>query len=116
MKFEDAFRKGTITASDNPFDKKARLKKLVKSNVEENKLLKEFLEVNHIKGEFIKEATDRALEKSTHGYGDEMATGNVLDSYRPLCSSISWSDTSKGVSYWNELDRKYAIFVKNRNQ
>ena len=116
MKFEDAFRKGTITASDSLSTKKARLKKLVKSNVEENKLLKEFLEVNHIKGEFIKEATDRALERSVHGYGDEMATGNVLDSYRPLCSSITWSDTSKGVSYWSELDRKYARFVKNKNQ
>ena len=116
MKFEDAFTKGTITASDNPFAKKAKLKKLVKSNVEENKLLKEFLEVNHIKGEFIKEATDRALEKSTHGYGDDVSTVNVLDQYRPLCSSISWSDTSKGMSYWSELDHKYAIFVKNRNQ
>ena len=116
MKFEDAFRKGTITASDNPFDKKARLKKLVKSNVEENKLLKEFLEVNHIKGEFIKEATDRALQRTTHGYSDEAATVNVLDQYRPLCSSISWSDTSKGVSYWSELDHKYAIFVRNKNR
>ena len=116
MKFEDAFRKGTITASDSLTTRKARLKKLVKSNVEENKLLKEFLEVNHIKGEFIKEATDRALEKSVHGYGDEMATGSILNSYRPLCSSISWSDTSKGVRYWNELDHKYCIFVKNRNQ
>ena len=116
MKFEDAFRKGTITASDSLTSRKARLKKLVKSNVEENKLLKEFLEVNHIKGEFIKEATDRALQKSVRGYGDEVSTVNVLDRYRPLCSSISWSDTSKGVRYWNELDRKYAIFVKNRNQ
>ena len=115
-KFEDAFRKGTITASDSLTTRKARLKKLVKSNIEENKLLKEFLEVNHIKGDFIKEATDRALQRSVHGYGDEMATGSVLESYRPLCSSISWSDTSKGVSYWSELDHKYAIFVKNRNQ
>ena len=116
MKFEDAFRKGTITASDSLTSRKARLKKLVKSNIEENKLLKEFLEVNHIKGDFIKEATDRALKKSVHGYGDEMATGNVLDSYRPLCSSISWSDTSKGISYWSELDHKYAIFVRNKNR
>ena len=116
MKFEDAFRKGAITASDSLPTKKARLKKLVKSNVEENKLLKEFLEVNHIKGEFIKEATDRALQRSVHGYGDEMATGSVLESYRPLCSSISWSDTSKGVSYWSELDHKYAIFVRNKNR
>ena len=116
MKFEDAFTKGTITASDNPFAKKARLKKLVKSNVEENKLLKEFLEVNHIKGEFIKEATDRALEKSTRGCGDEVSTVNVLDQYRPLCSSIVWSDTSKGVRYWCELDHKYAIFVRNKNR
>ena len=116
MKFEDAFRKGTITASDSLSTRKARLKKLVKSNVEENKLLKEFLEVNHIKGEFIKEATDRALEKSMHGYGDEVATVNVLDQYRPICSSISWADTSKGISYWCELDHKYARFVKNKNQ
>lgn len=116
MKFEDAFRKGTITASDSLPTRKARLKKLVKSNVEENKLLKEFLEVNHIKGEFIKEATDRALEKSTHGYGDEVSTVNILDQYRPLCSSISWSDTSKGISYWSELDHKYAIFVRNKNR
>ena len=116
MKFEDAFMKGTITASDSLPTKKARLKKLVKSNVEENKLLKEFLEVNHIKGEFIKEATDRALQRVIHGCGDEVSTVNVLDQYRPLCSSISWSDTSKGVDYWNELDRKYARFVKNKNQ
>ena len=116
MKFEDAFIVGTINSSDNISDRKTKIKKLVKSNIEENKLLKEFLEVNHIKGDFIKEATDRALQKSIHGYGDEVSTMNVLDRYRPLCSSISWSDTSKGVSYWSELDRKYVIFVKNRNQ
>lgn len=116
MKFEDAFTKGTITASDSLPIKKARLKKLVKSNIEENKLLKEFLEVNHIKGDFIKEATNRALEKSIYGSSDEKATQGILDQYRPLCSSISWSDTSKGMSYWCELDHKYARFVKNKNQ
>ena len=116
MKFEDAFRKGTITASDSLPNRKARLKKLIKSNIEENKLLKEFLEVNHIKGEFIKEATNRALESATRGYSDESATINVLDEFRPLCSSISWSDTSKGISYWVELDQKYARFIKNKNQ
>ena len=116
MKFEDAFMKGTITASDNSFARKARLKKLVKSNIEENKLLKEFLEVNHIKGDFIKEATNRALEKSMYGNSDEKATQGILDQYRPICSSISWADTSKGISYWCELDHKYARFVKNKNQ
>ena len=116
MKFEDAFRKGTINASDGLPIKKTRLKKLIKSNIEDNKLLKEFLEVNHIKGEFIKEATNRALERAAHGYCDEAATINVLDEFRPLCSSISWSDTSKGISYWVELDQKYARFIKNKNQ
>ena len=116
MKFEDAFRKGTITASDSLPIKKARLKKLIKSNIEDNKLLKEFLEVNHIKGEFIKEATNRALKKSVNGHGDGTATIDVLDELRPLCTSISWAGSSKGISYWSELDRKYTRFIKNKNQ
>ena len=116
MKFEDAFINGTINASDSLPIKKARLKKLIKSNIEDNKLLKEFLEVNHIKGEFIKEATNRALESVARGYSDNTATINVLDHFRPLCSSIVWSDTSKGMSYWVELDQKYARFIKNKNQ
>ena len=116
MKFEDAFIKETSTASDDLPIKKTRLKKLIKSNIEDNKLLKEFLEVNHIKGEFIKEATNRALERAAHGYSNEAATINVLDHFRPLCSSISWAGSSKGISYWVELDQKYARFIRNKNQ
>ena len=110
MKFEDAFINGTINAKENIADRKAKIKKLVKETIEENKLLKEFLEVNHIKGEFIKEATIRALQNSTRGYNNSSIIAGVSDQYRPICSSIYWSDTSKGINYWNDIDEKFVRF------
>ena len=110
MKFEDAFRKGTITASDSLPIKKTRLKKLIKSNIEDNKLLKEFLEANRIKGEFIKEATNAALRNDIRGYRDGTLADKILDTHRPICSSIVWKYTSKGIDYWSDIDDKFIRF------
>lgn len=116
MKFEDAFIVGTINSSDNISDRKSKIKKLVKANIEKNELLKEFLEVNHIKGDFIKEATNTALRNNVRGYSNSASTKNVLDTYRPICSSISWSDASKGTDYWNDIDDKFIRFRINKNR
>lgn len=116
MKFEDAFIVGTINSSDNISDRKSKIKKLVKANIDKNELLKEFLEVNHIKGDFIKEATNTALRNNIRGYSDSISTDRILDTYRPICSSISWSDTSKGIDYWNDIDDKFIKFRINKNR
>lgn len=110
MKFEDAFITGTINANENIADRKTKIKKLVKETIEENTLLKEFLEKNHIKGEFIKEATNRALHNSIKGYNNSSIIAGVSDQYRPICSSIYWRDTSKGIDYWNDIDEKFVRF------
>ena len=110
MKFEDAFIVGTINSSDNISDRKSKIKKLVKANIDKNELLKEFLEVNHIKGEFIKEVTNRALQKNIRGYSENEAIKGILDKSRPICSSISWNDTSKGIDYWSDMDNKFIRF------
>ena len=81
MKFEDAFIVGTINSSDNISDKKTKIKKLVKANIDKNDLLKEFLEVNRIKGEFIKEATNAALRNDVRGYRDGTLADKILDTH-----------------------------------
>lgn len=110
MKFEDAFIVGTINSSDNISDRKSKIKKLVKANIDKNELLKEFLEVNHIKGEFIKEVTNRALQKNIRGYSENVAIKGILDTNRPICSSIYWCETSKGIDYWSDIDDKFIRF------
>ena len=110
MKFEDAFIVGTINSSDNISDRKTKIKKLIKANIDKNELLKEFLEVNRIKGEFIKEATNAALRNNIRGYNVGISTHKVLDTNRPICSSIVWSETSKGIDYWSDMDDKFIRF------
>lgn len=110
MKFEDAFIVGTINSSDNISDKKSKIKKLVKANIDKNELLKEFLEVNRIKGEFIKEATNAALRNDVRGYRDGTLADKILDTHRPICSSIVWKYTSKGIDYWSDIDDKFNRF------
>ena len=110
MKFEDAFITGTINANENIADRKTKIKKLVEANIDKNELLKEFLEVNHIKGDFIKEATNTALRNNVRGHSDSASTNNILDTYRPIRSSIYWRDTSKGIDYWNDIDEKFVRF------
>lgn len=91
---------------------KSEWKKEIRDLLDKNEKLTTFLEMNHIKGEFIKECTNRLQNKDSVRRG---ISGKGLFS-TPIDVALIWADTSKQHSYWKEINKKYKEYVNNSKE
>ena len=96
-----------MSQEDRKKTEKSEWKKEIKDLLSKNETLTKFLEINHIKGEFIKECAN------VDGYRKERVRDALKNKYlciTPINRALNWCDTSKGGNYWSELDGKYSRF------
>ena len=96
-----------MSQEDRKKTEKSEWKKEIKDLLSKNETLTKFLEINHIKGEFIKECTNRTRGKDSVRRG---ISGKGLFS-TPIDVALNWAGTSKGHNYWIDINRKYVEYV-----
>ena len=101
-----------MSQEDRKKTEKSEWKKEIKDLLSKNETLTKFLEINHIKGEFIKECTNRTRGKDSVRKG---ISGKVLFS-TPIDVALNWADTSKRHNYWRDVNEKYREYVDNNKE
>ena len=101
-----------VEQEDRKRTEKSEWKKEIKDLLSKNETLTKFLEINHIKGEFIKECTNRTRGKDSVR---RSISGKGLFS-TPIDVALNWVDTSKGSNYWGTINRKYVEYVNDNKE
>lgn len=89
---------------EEPEERKSRIKKLIREELNKNPVLSNVLRENKAEGKFIKEFTDRVTR---YGWGDEMARNHIriaLNSKNPIDIAITWRNTKQGHEYWRKIN------------
>lgn len=90
-----------------PNPKKQEIKKAVREALNNAPKLKKFLEENNALGKFIKNITEKKLEYFDKNQAIEYIKIYTTDSNPGAINcAFTWSDTTEGHSYWNNLDNK----------
>lgn len=90
-----------------PNPKKQEIKKEVRKALDKAPKLKKFLEENNALGKFIKNITEKKLEYFDKNQAIECIKMYTTDSNKNAINcAFTWSDTTEGHSYWNNLDNK----------
>lgn len=90
-----------------PNPKKQEIKKAVREALNNAPKLKKFLEENNALGKFIKNITEKKLEYFDKNQAIEYIKIYTIDSNPGAINcAFTWSDTTEGHLYWNNLDRK----------
>lgn len=101
-----------MSQEDRKKTEKSEWKKEIKDLLSKNETLTRFLEINHIKGEFIKECTNRTRSKDSVRRG---ISGKGLFS-TPIDVALNWADTSKEHNYWRTINKKYVEYVNDNKE
>lgn len=101
---EAEFASGKDPPKDPPEERKSKIKKLIREELNKNPVLSNVLRENKAEGKFIKELTDRVTR---YGWGDKMARNHIhvaLNSKNPIDIAITWRQTKQGHTYWSKIN------------
>lgn len=101
---EAEFASGKDPPKDPPEERKSKIKKLIREELNKNPVLSNVLRDNKVEGKFIKELTDRIIR---YGWGDGMAREHIriaLNSENPIDMAITWRQTKQGHEYWRKIN------------
>lgn len=89
---------------DLPEERKSKIKKLIREELNKNPVLSNVLRENKAEGKFIKEYTDKIIRR---GWSDRTARENIrynINSGRPIDLALIWRDTKQGHEYWRKIN------------
>lgn len=104
MSWSDEFFNGLASGKDPPQQRKSKIKKLIREELNKNPVLSNVLRDNKAEGKFIKELTDRIIR---YGWGDGMAREHIriaLNSKNPIDMAMTWRQTKQGHEYWRKIN------------
>lgn len=104
MSWSDEFFNGLASGKDPPEERKSKIKKLIREELNKNPVLSNVLRENKAEGKFIKELTDRVTR---YGWGDKTARNRIriaLNSKNPIDIAITWRQTKQGHTYWSKIN------------
>lgn len=104
MSWSDEFFNGLASGKDPPQQRKSKIKKLIREELNKNPLLSNVLRDNKAEGKFIKELTDKIIR---YGWGDRMAREHiriVLNSKNPIDMTMTRRPTKQGHTYWSKIN------------
>ena len=104
MSWSDEFFNGLASGKDPPEERKSKIKKLIREELNKNPVLSNVLRENKAEGKFIKEYTDKIIRYS---WSDRTARENICYSINSECSidlALSWRNTKQGHKYWDKIN------------
>lgn len=104
MSWSDEFFNGLASGKDPPQQRKSKIKKLIREELNKNPVLSNVLRENKAEGKFIKELTDKVIR---YGWDDKMAGDHiriVLNSENPIDRAMTWRQTKQGHEYWSKIN------------
>lgn len=102
--FEEFLLQNFASGKDPPEERKSKIKKLIREELNKNPVLSNVLRENKAEGKFIKELTDRVI---SYGWNDEMARNHIriaLNSENPIDFALTWGNTKQGHKYWDKIN------------
>lgn len=101
---EDEFASGKDPPKDPPEERKSKIKKLIREELNKNPVLSNVLRKNKAEGKFIKEYTNRIIRCS---WSDRTARENIcynINSECPIDLAFTWKNTKQGHEYWRKIN------------
>lgn len=101
---EAEFASGKDPPKDPPEERKSKIKKLIREELNKNPVLSNVLRENKAEGKFIKEYTDKIIRYS---WSDRAVRENVrhsINSKYPIDLAFTWRNTKQGHEYWRKID------------
>lgn len=89
---------------DPPEERKSKIKKLIREELNKNPVLSNVLRENKAEGKFIKEYTDKIIR---YGWSDRAARENIcynINSECPIDLALTWRNTKQGHKYWDKIN------------
>lgn len=101
--FEELILQYSGSCKDPPEERKSKIKKLIREELNKNPVLSNVLRENKAEGKFIKEYTDKIIR---YGWSDRTARENIcynINSECPIDLALTWRNTKQGHEYWRKL-------------
>lgn len=101
---EVEFASGKDPPKDPPEERKSKIKKLIREELNKNPVLSNVLRENKAEGKFIKEYTDKIIRC---GWSDRTARENIrynINSECPIDLALIWRNTKQGHKYWDKIN------------
>lgn len=101
---EAEFASGKDPPKDPPEERKSKIKKLIREELNKNPVLSNVLRENKAEGKFIKEYTDKIIR---HGWSDRTAREDIchnINSGCPVDFALIWRNTKQGHEYWRKIN------------
>lgn len=93
---------------DPPEERKSKIKKLIREELNKNPVLSNVLRENKAEGKFIKEFTDKIIcDSLREGHSDERIKNTVrvtINSRGAINRAIIWRNTKQGHEYWRKIN------------
>lgn len=102
--FEEQILQNFGSCKDPPEERKSKIKKLIREELNKNPVLSNVLRENKAEGKFIKEYTDKIIR---YGWSDRAARENIcynINSGRPIDLALIWRNTKQGHEYWRKIN------------
>lgn len=102
--FEESILQNFASGKDPPEERKSKIKKLIREELNKNPVLSNVLRENKAEGKFIKEYTDKIIR---YGGSDRTARENIcynINSERPIDLALTWRNTKQGDEYWRKIN------------
>ena len=104
MSWSDEFFNELASGKDPPEERKSKIKKLIREELNKNPVLSNVLRENKAEGKFIKEYTDKIIR---YGQSDRTARDHIrsaLNSKNPIDIAMTWRNTKQGHKYWDKIN------------
>lgn len=92
------------SGKDPPEERKSKIKKLIREELNKNPVLYNILRENKAEGKFIKEYTNKIIRCS---WSDRTVRENIcynINSERPIDLAFTWRNTKQGHEYWRKIN------------
>lgn len=102
--FEELILQYSGSCKDPPEERKSKIKKLIREELNKNPVLSNVLRENKAEGKFIKEYTDKIIR---YGWSDRTARENICYNINSECSidlALTWRNTKQGHEYWRKIN------------
>lgn len=98
------FASGKDPPKDPPEERKSKIKKLIREELNKNPVLYNILRENKAEGKFIKEYTNKIIRCS---WSDRTVRENIcynINSECPIDLAFTWRNTKQGHEYWRKIN------------